>query len=187
MITYSVSGSGNLLKKVETLKDARFLQAVVSAAATQLQGALIESEPVSKSGPGRFSLTTGRPMGYYERGRGWWYPLMRKPSGPMGKAYGTIRAKGIIRQSSGVAGYRLAGGGKSEQFMKRWTIRYEDNGLTAVIGNNTTYGHWVMGSDQARLMERLGWTKAGIVAKREWPRIMSAVEASTKKYIAGRG
>jgi hypothetical protein len=28
--------------------------------------------------PERTTLKTKRPMGFYERGRGWWYPVMRK-------------------------------------------------------------------------------------------------------------
>jgi hypothetical protein len=28
--------------------------------------------------PGRYSVATKEPMGYYERGQGWWYPVMQK-------------------------------------------------------------------------------------------------------------
>jgi hypothetical protein len=111
--------------------------------------------------PGRYSLVTKRPMGYYERGRGWWYPAMRQASLPaqLGKTRGAVKAKKI----TGVAGYKLAGGGKSELLGRKWTSEVETqelDGQTVVvgtIGNTVSYSDYVQGRKQNRLHGARGW------------------------------
>jgi hypothetical protein len=111
--------------------------------------------------PGRFSLKTQRPMGYYERGRGWWYPVMRKATLPekLGKTRGAVRAT----RRTGVAGYKLAGGGKSELLGRKWTtaITEADDAIVGELGNNAGYANVVQGERQNRIHARRGWPTLG--------------------------
>jgi hypothetical protein len=110
---------------------------------------------------GRYSLVTKRPMGYYERGRGWWYPVMRQTSLPdrLGKTRGAVKAKKL----AGVAGYKLAGGGESELLGRKWTGETEVQDLerqtvvVGTVGNTVSYSEYVQGRKQNRLHKARGW------------------------------
>ena len=89
--------------------------------------------------PGRINAQ-GKPLGYYERGRGWWYPVMNKATidGKKGATRGQMTAqqavnrvknKGAINRA---AGYKLAGGGKSEVLGKRWYMSIQNSGVGVV-------------------------------------------------------
>jgi hypothetical protein len=117
--------------------------------------------------PGRFSLTTKRPMGYYERGRGWWYPVMKKTTLP--EALGKTRGAQKARRRTGVTGYKLAGGGKSELLGRKWTTRVVvgEQAVQGVLGNNVSYAKYVQGDRQSRVHARRGWlTLKEIVAQK---------------------
>ena len=138
-----------------------------------VQARVDEYPPATEANqPGRYSTKTHRPMGYYERGRGWWYPVMKpwtvqaagmtagkaagKEKAAYGKAYGVLKA----RKSAGVAGYKLAAGGTSEMLGKSWTVKVRVfKGLvTGEIGTGTSYADAVQGSRQAHYHAARGWT-----------------------------
>ena len=138
-----------------------------------IQGGMAEYPPATEANqPGRTSVGGGenswRPMGYYERGRGWWYPVVRAETvlaaatmkGGLGKTRGVIMASKLQRGFSRVVGYKLAGGGTSEQLGKSWTtdVSATDTGVTGEVGTNTSYADAVQGPDQAALMAKYGWT-----------------------------
>jgi hypothetical protein len=78
----------------------------------------------------------------------------------IGKAQGAINAPAKVRKFSGVQGYKLAVGGKSEQLGKSWTVAVQANsdGVVGEIGNNTSYAPWVqLASKQSRLHATRGW------------------------------
>lgn len=156
--------------KIDGLKEfEQALQAALEIAWPIIKRAMVESlallhdaiatyPPSTEANqPGRFSLKTQRPMGYYERGRGWWYPIMRKDTLPekLGKTRGAIRAT----RRTGVAGYKLAGGGKSELLGRSWTteINETDDAMVGEIGNNASYAGYVQGERQNRIHARRGW------------------------------
>ena len=129
-----------------------------------IQGGLAEYPASTEANqPGRFSLKTGRPMGYYERGAGWWYPVMTRETlqkvagGKMGKARGVIKASALIRAVSRVQGYKLIR--SSEQLGKSWTtdIQVVADGVMGEVGTNTSYAPFVQGDEQSALLAKYGW------------------------------
>jgi hypothetical protein len=113
--------------------------------------------------PGRWSNSiqgTPHPLGYYERGRGEWYPIVRKSTltfgsfGHYGKAAGRIKARGVEAKAGLVAGYKL--GKTSERLREKWTI-IQKPGIV-IVTNAATYAKYVQGAkDQASVMAKIGW------------------------------
>lgn len=112
--------------------------------------------------PGRMSLRDHRPMGYYERGRGWWYPVMQPWTAEgqkFGKALGVLKSSAKIRNATAVQGYKLRAGGESEMLGKSWTVAVsaDKSGVVGEIGTNTSYAPWVQGDKQARFHAARDW------------------------------
>ena len=120
--------------------------------------------------PGRFD-PEGRPMGYYERGRGWWYPIMQKmtliDAGRLaGAGQGRSRARfgknvGVLvggRRKYGVAGYKLIA--SSQQMGSRWvvTLITDGNNITGNLFNGASYSDIVQGRGQSALMAERQWS-----------------------------
>jgi hypothetical protein len=130
-------------------------------------GELREYPPATEANqPGRLSLTTRRPMGYYERNRGWWYPVYRERTNNFvnNKRLGVIQAKRIPT----VAAYKLRR--TSETLSKRWaqevTANEEAGFVEAKIGNNASYEQWVQGDkQQSRKMAAIGWETADMAVE----------------------
>ena len=131
-----------------------------------IQGGMAEYPPSTEANqPGRFSLKDHRPMGFYQRGLGWWYPIMKKTtleaaaSGKYGKTRGVVKASKLIRAVSQVQGYKLAAGGTSEQLGKSWTtdVSATDTGVTGEVGTNTSYADAVQGEEQSQVLAKYGW------------------------------
>ena len=131
-----------------------------------IQGGMAEYPDATEANqPGRFSLKDRRPMGFYERGRGWWYPIMQKKtleaaaSGKYGKSRGVIKASKLMRAVAQVQGYKLAGGGKSEQLGKSWTadVQSSADGVQGEVGTNTSYAPEVQGEEQSQVLAKYGW------------------------------
>lgn len=110
--------------------------------------------------PGRFSVKTRKPMGYYTRGRGAWYPIMRKPTltGLAERSSDAARRQGLTGagRSFGVAGYKLRP--TSETLGKKWYVKRRGAG-EIVVGNSASYARYVNGREQARIMDKRGWTR----------------------------
>ncbi len=164
-----VEGFEELLKALETAPETvlPLLVKAMTKAARAVQARVAEYPPSTEANqPGRISIATGRPMGYYERGRGWWYPVMRpwtKEGQKFGKALGVLKAPSAVRKGSGVQGYKLAGGGESEQLGKSWTVdvRAGEGGVLGEIGNNTSYAPWVQGDRRWNVHAKRGWKTLG--------------------------
>jgi len=118
----------------------------VQAAGQYIKGLMQQYPPMTDSNaPGRTDAK-GRPMSYYERGRGTWYPIARG-----GELYG----------------YRLPQK-TSKTLGRKWTIKAYNERLTCVIGNNTGYAQFVYDAAlQARVHQRHGWQTTQQVADRE--------------------
>jgi hypothetical protein len=115
--------------------------------------------------PGRID-SHGKPMGYYERGKGWWRPLLRSTTvlahGTMaGGKYGKSIGRGIYPTGGkvpDVAGYKL--NATSERLGASWTTdvqSFDQGGVVGTIGNNTSYADEVQGADQSGVMAAIGW------------------------------
>ncbi len=112
--------------------------------------------------PGRWSLRTKRPMGYWERGVGWWEPKGKAKEGvptiSLGKPKRT--PEGVTSLSAmgieGVGGYKLKN--RSEQLGSRWTTEVEQGDeVVGTVRNTASYSSYVQGLYQARLHEARDW------------------------------
>lgn len=130
------------------------------------------------------------PLGYYERHRGWWYPIKRvKTLGPKPKkTAGAIRTRKI----SGVVGFKLSAGGRSEFLGQGWTteVRRAEGGVEGVIGNNTSYALPVQGpypKVQSEYMHAIGWTSIDAGLEEAQPAINAAFEEATEALLKSIG
>lgn len=119
----------------------------------------LQEYPPSKSKPGRWTTDkdgNARPMSYYERGRGTWYPIMKRKNvfarGMPKKSKGIITGKSVGVRS--VAGYRLIP--TSHRLREKWTVTKTQSGVT--VNNSAPYAAVVQNAKkQARLMKEIGW------------------------------
>lgn len=150
--------------------------------------------------PGRTNLATGKPMGFYERGAGWWYPIMRratlgpKPKKSGGAILGTRAAKLFGAQGGpgmmGVAGYKLRR--DSEALGRSWTtqVTQGDGWIVGEVGTDTSYAPWLVDDTrQARRMQQIGWVTVGTAmnaAEEDIDKIFDkAVDDVLKKFVLG--
>lgn len=143
-----------------------------------VKGKLAETPPeTDRNRPGRWREVRGkgsrvylRPMGFYERHRGSWYPVMRAESlgQTRGLDAGTVAALKMRRRfgqagTGAVAGYKLIGApsGTSEFLNQSWNTRITSTTdiVTGVVGSRASYAEQVQGTDetQAALFRRIGW------------------------------
>lgn len=115
--------------------------------------------------PGRVDKN-GRPMGYYERGRGWWYPVMHESSlgERLGVRFGVQTAQAAAKRAktkeiAAVAGYKLRNGGQSELLGKSWAVNVESDpeSVRGILGNNTSYADYVQGARQTAFHRANEW------------------------------
>jgi hypothetical protein len=140
-------------------------KAMENSVATIQDGVATYPPATAANAPGRIDRH-GRPMGYYERGKGWWRPLLRPTTvlahgtmagGKYGKSVGrgVYVAKGV---HGSVIGYKLEA--TSEQLGKSWTTAVEtidEGGVVGHVGTNTSYVDPVQGDDQSGIMAGIGW------------------------------
>jgi hypothetical protein len=133
-----------------------------------------------------------RPMGYYERRRGWWYPVMKKATlGPKPKkserAMTARRARKEygLSGSGGVAGYKLIR--SSEDLGKHWTheVTATTSGVIGVVGNTASYAIHVQGprAVQAKRMAAIGWTNVDDAFEQAMPIIEAAFSEAVTKLM----
>ena len=154
-------------------------------------------ESTAANQPGRISPITGRPLGYYERHRGWWYPVMRERTlaGLNKKTLGVMKSKVTHLP---VAGYKLAKNkkagkrGTSELMGMKWVTEVTQNEqagfVEAVIGNTASYEQYVQGDRQSRKMAAIGWRSAEQAAEKLTPQyeeIMAQAVDDIVKYFGG--
>lgn len=86
------------------------------------------------------------------------------------------------------AGWHSASGklyARSETLGRKWTIKTENAGLTAVIGNNASYARYVQDADlQARFMAAYGWRTAQDVLEQESDLVTRYVREAVEKAVA---
>lgn len=137
--------------------------------------------------PGRWSVKTKKPMGYYERGKGWWYPVKRKATlGPKPKkSFGSLRAAKVIRETSPVVGYRLSIA-ESEVLGKSWTTKVSpiSGGVRGTIGTRASYAPFVQDKiKQASLHAARGWPTVQEVLGKNAERIAKLFQAALRRIL----
>ncbi|MCK4828030.1 hypothetical protein KA005_70525 [bacterium] len=65
----------------------------------------------------------------------------------------------------------------------RWTIKTQDQGFTAIVGNNSPYARFVMGDKQTRMMQMIGWKTTEQVASEETRRVQEYVFDAVRRAI----
>lgn len=140
--------------------------------------------------PGRFDRD-GRPMGYYERGRGWWYPVITHNTlklaselpivGPHPKGPKTLGAMALIARGLGVSGYKLIE--NSEQMHDRWNteVVQDESGVVGELSNSASYSDAVQGTNQIELHKGRGWQD--VKKSFEDPEVQNAVMSETLNAI----
>jgi len=137
--------------------------------------------------PGRVTRD-GRPMGYYERGQGWWYPVKQA------KTLGGVRLKSAgvrplgrkAAKQMGAVGYKLIR--SSERLREHWTTRIEKlpDGVEGVIGTGVSYAGAVEGfvsqdPRQARLPASRGWPSLETAFREGVPDIEAALGEAVQR------
>lgn len=161
MATLQVKISDSLKDKLAPRQFERAMKAGALGVAAELQGILQPYPPATAANrPGRWRKTkTGdKPMGYYERNRGYWSPrvnVRRGSFGNFGKAQGRIKATGETqRKTKSVGGYVLTS--HSDQLGKKWIVK--QSGMGATLTNSARYAAYVQSAKkQSRIMAAIGW------------------------------
>jgi hypothetical protein len=163
-----IKGFDELLK---ALKDAPekvmpFLQKAMTISVRAVQARLAQYPPSTAANqPGRINAD-GDPMGYYERGRGWWYPVLERSTlgKQLGVRFGAETAARAMKRNkvkgvASVAGYKLRNGGESELLGRSWAVQVVEGeaSITGIVGNNTSYADYVQGGRQAAIHGANGW------------------------------
>lgn len=72
----------------------------------------------------------------------------------------------------------------SETLGRKWTIQARDGGLSAVVGNNVSYGPFVQDRDrQSRMHKMIGWKTTQDVADEEGPKIRDIIAREVAKAL----
>ena len=173
-----------------------YAEKAMTLGAMAVKSEIAQYPPESEANhPGRYSVKTHEPMGYYERGRGYWYPVKWKNTvlmaGRLAGAFaGSSKAKfgksfGVVKANKrfGVAGYKLQP--VSENLGKNWVTRVVrgDAKIVGIIGNNTSYTDPVQGEGQSRLMQARGWINIKQATARAMPIVIRAFEQQAEQYI----
>lgn len=130
-----------------------------------------------------------RPMGYYERGQGTWYPVMRpatlgeKPS----KRAGAQRATGFVRRYTAIQGYKLRQ--TSEVLGRSWTteVTSTPGSVQGEIGTTASYADAVQGEQQAAFHAARGWQTLDAEMEAAQPDIEAIFDAATDEVLKAIG
>lgn len=188
-MTVKVTNLDETIKRLEGLIDEGNINAALTAGAEHLRNVVMDYPPATEANkPGRWSHPAEgkgqpRPLGYYERGRGQWYPIMQKRTimlgsfGNIGKSHGRILAK----RGSAVAGYKLRP--TSETLGRRWAIWSKDR-MTVYLGNNATYARAVHDAEkQAKFHAARGWKTIQAVLAAEGQKVVGFVERAIRQGL----
>jgi hypothetical protein len=175
-----IRGLDELLKAIETMPDTAIpiLTQAMEASTLLVAGVLRQYPPATESNqPGRIGRD-GRPMGYYERGAGWWYPVVteRTMTGRTGKRLGKMRTK-----TAGVVGYKLIR--SSQKLGKRWAVKViaGEASVTGMIGTNVSYAEYVEGDKQAAIHAAHHWPTTTTALTETEPDIYALFDEALEK------
>jgi hypothetical protein len=154
--SYKLEGMEAMIKALNDMPKIALpiLEDAMNKSVKLLQAYMAKYPPSTEANrPGRMG-PDGRPMGYYERGRGWWYPILQKQTVELAGRFAASRAgesgslfgksRGVIKgtramQQVGVAGYKLRQ--TSQMLGKSWTsnVYVLEHSVEGVVGTDTSY------------------------------------------------
>ena len=183
LTTIQIPGLESLIEAISTLPDQALplAEKAMDLSCLAVEGILAEYPPETAANqPGRKD-EQDRPLPYYERNRGTWYPVTTQMAfGRAGKSRGRYVPSAKKREAWGVTMYKLRP--TSEQLGRKWTHRVNrlQNGVEGVIGNTASYAAAVEGSkeDQSSLMAGIGWPSIDDALAKAGPDIQAAWESA---------
>jgi hypothetical protein len=163
-INISFRGLNELNAKLNKL--GKSLEKYLSSGAQQAGKEIVKTEGLQKyppttesNQPGRYSLVNKKPMGYYTRGKGWNYPLVK---------------------NGNVVGYKNTK--SSENYGKQFHVDKVPYG--ARIGNRASYAPYLTDEkDQSKYMASRGWRKLKDVANEKIEQIKQTLQTWIDKAL----
>ena len=187
--TVSITGLDEFVAKLSEFK-ARLtiaMQGAGAAAATMIietEGGPDNYPPLSEANqPGRYSVRTHKPMGYYERGIGWYYPVMNKPPTVRGISRSVPKVRGY-----GVAGYKLSNSNRSSVLKQKAEITHDNADVIITIpAEKVHYAEYVVGDYQAKFHAARGWRTLKSIAEGKRPEITAEYDRAIANLISDLG
>lgn len=191
--TLEIKGFDELLK---ALKDAPqiarpLLEEAMTKSLSQIHDELAQYPAATEANqPGRVDAD-GNPKGYYERGRGWWYPVLKRSTlgSKLGVGSGAETAKRAAKRNQvknipTVTGYKLSKQ-RSEVLGKKWSTKvvFNETGVLGEIGTLVSYADYVQGDKQADFHAARNWETANAVLERTSPQIEKNFAEAAQKLI----
>lgn len=92
-----------------------------------------------------------------------------------------------LRDGSIEVPYRRGQSPGSQGHAKRWNTRLRNHGLTAIVGNNSSYGPLLQDADQqSRYMKAVGWKTTERVMEEERKMVNKIIRDQVRKALRGR-
>jgi hypothetical protein len=155
-----IEGMEALLKQLDEIEQLKPLKSVLKSAGMYLVGKL-KIYPAEKQQT-RTSVY-GEPFKTEKQRRYFFYALK----------------KGLI-----TVPYSRGADARSERFKAAWTMTTRNSGMTVVIGNDTTYGPYLMDDNQqSKFMAAKGWKTIGAVEEEEAKAVSDYVIFETSRLL----
>ena len=155
--TIEIEGLDELVRKLNDLAQLDKVHAGLKAAALYLKGQVAQY-------PARKHITIQQVGGWAsEKQRRWFFWALRE---------GKIDVP-----------YRRGVSPGSENLGKKWTIKYDQAKFEATVGNNVSYGPFVQGNKQTKMMQMIGWKTVETVAKEEKQRVAEYIFDAVRRAI----
>ena len=157
-VTITVEGAQELIAKLTTLQQLKKVQQTIYDEGTYLKDKLA-SYPANAHGPN--PLLHGKGEKANKARRGFFYHLK----------HGKITIP--YSRTTNLGG--------------RWTVKTEDSGWTAVVGNNISYNSWVQGSAQTAGHANSGWLTIDKAKEQNEAGIIARINAALEEEVADVG
>lgn len=132
--TFRIEGMEELIGKISNIQQLKGFKAILLAAGTTLKGKLSVYPPQKKL---TRTEVYGTPFKSDKQRKYFFYAL----------AHGLISVP-----------YSRGADAKSERFKASWAVQAQNDGLRVVVGNDTTYGPYLMDPrKQSKFADAIGW------------------------------
>lgn len=155
--TIKIEGMDELLDKLKSLEDMRQFIAAMKAGAEHIKGTVDVYPP---------DIVPREPMSPFwtDKQRRYFFAALKE---------GKIEVP-----------YRRGTSPGSQMLNKKWTIGEENGGLTQIVGNNVTYGPFLMDeTSQTPYMKRRGWKTIQTVVKEQTDRVVKFISDKLNEII----
>lgn len=155
MATIEVHGIDKVKLMLASIADPKTIAAAVKAAALHVKGKIAQYPPAT---------VANQPKAYIPGQWNTWYQ----------RGFGSKWAR-----ADGTVGTRKS----SETLGRKWTIETRDRGMTAVVGNNVSYGPFVQGDEQTWFHKAHGWKTTEQIADQEREAVVRTINEAVARVI----